>query len=133
MTAIVPTQLPEAGRMRRAQKITAAVARFVSPTEPSEFAVGLRAVSGVLDGYVHGAYTPSMELYDPDLRAFRVRGNAPTSYIGALNGQVAIHTMRALTVIALAAHDRGLKAVAAMLTARKDAYETSQDYQSLPS
>jgi hypothetical protein len=113
-----------AGRKR----VSAAAARTVSPAEPSGFAEGLRVVSTVLDGYVHGAYIPSMELYDPARRVFNLQGKHGERYVATVNKQIAIHTERALSVIAAVAYDRGLVAVAEMLVARKDAYDVSTDY-----
>jgi hypothetical protein len=116
-----------AGRKR----VSAAAARTVSPAEPSGVADKVRAVSAVLDGYVHGAYAQSMELYDPARHIFKLKGNCGERLVSSLNEQIAIQVERALSLVTVAVHDRGLAGVAAVLLARKDAYDASPDYASI--
>lgn len=57
------------------RKITAAVARLLKVPDPSTFLSVHAAESAGLDGYVHPAYPPIMELYNPETGQFEVDGD----------------------------------------------------------
>ena len=71
----------------------------------------MRTIAGVYDGYVHGSYSSSMELYHGERHEFMLRGHEGTEqrvvYRTALSGKLH-EVIQAISMIALVARDEGL-------------------------
>jgi len=85
---------PGPDRARR-KDIRAAQGRYLSKENPDRMRRLAMAVDRTFDGYVHGAYPHSMELYDPNRSGgFRMQGTNGTPYPATYQRQVAFYVSR---------------------------------------
>ncbi len=110
--------------------IRAAQGRYLLPENPDRFRRLAMAIDGTWDGYVHGAYPHSMELYDPNHKggAFRMDGTNGTPYPVSYQRQVAYYVSRALNVFADVVMRIGRQPLAEELIAQRQRYEESSEY-----
>jgi hypothetical protein len=87
------------------RKIIAAYARYLNSKDWSTTERTLKAVFRNLDGYVHGSYPHSMELFDPNLRGgeFRMKGRAPAPHVMSIEETLILYTSRSLSLFGMLA------------------------------
>jgi hypothetical protein len=116
-----------ADRVKR-KSIRAAQGRLLQPDNPDEVQKMASAIDHTFDGYVHGGYPHSMELYHPDLRRFMLRGTYPSRYLEAAQKHHAIYIVRALNYLVVVLRKCDETELAERLLAFRKEYESGPDY-----
>lgn len=119
---------PDRADRVKKRSIRAAKGRLIQPGNPDEVQKHASAIDHTFDGYVHGAYPHSMELYHPRLKQFMLRGTLGSRYIGAAQQHHAIYISRAMTYLAVVLVRCGRSEAADALVAARKEFEAGPDY-----
>lgn len=78
------------------------LSRYLDPTNPDNPRRLVKVIDGTLDGYVHGGYPHSMELFDPndDSGRFQLRGQIGSRYSGSIVISLYLYMSRCMSVFA---------------------------------
>jgi hypothetical protein len=120
---------PRPDRVKR-KDVRAAQGRYLNASNPDEPRKMAMAIDATLDGYVHGAYPHSMELFDPNLGGgrFRMTGTEGTPYPASYQKQLAFYISRALSLFGMVALHIGNEGLTSELSAMRDRFEESSEY-----
>jgi len=120
---------PRPDRVKR-KDIQAAQARYLNPSNPETPRRMAKAIDATWDGYVHGAYPHSMELFDPNLSggSFRMSGTDGTGYPATYQNELAFYVSRALSLFGMVALHLGNVNLKEELTFGRDRFEASVEY-----
>lgn len=108
--------------------VRAAQGRYLLPTNPDKFRRVARAVDSMFDGYVHGAYPHSMELYDPNKRGWTLEGATEAPYLASIQAHHAYYVSRALNIFADVCVRIDRRTLAEQLRDVRDRFEESGEY-----
>ncbi len=121
---------PRPDRVKR-KNIQASQARYLNPVNPDASRRMVKAVDQGFDGYVHGAYPHSMELYDPNRPAggaFRLTGTHGTPYPAAIRKHLAFYISRTLSVFGMVALHMGEEPFKMELVDARMRFDASGEY-----
>jgi hypothetical protein len=119
---------PGLDRTKR-KEIRAAAARLLSPTKPHRVTTLNRALDFAWDGYVHGAYQQSMELWNSGgtPNGFCTHGVSHPTLLETYRRQLAVYTQRSLNTFALIASVIDLPGLRDSLVTTRKTMEESSD------
>ena len=128
-----PDELLSAARSPdRAKKrhVQAAQGRYLGPSNPDRFQRMARAIDDTLNGYVHGAYPHSMELWVGNQSGgrFTLAGTKGAPYAEAYWRQHALYVSRALSVTGMVALFFSRPDLSARAKVARDRFEASPEY-----
>ena len=112
------------------KNIQASQARYLSADDPDSSRRLVRAVDQGFDGYVHGAYPHSMELFDPNLAggSFRFTGTTGSPYPASCRKHLAFYVSRALSLFGMVALHLGREPMKDELVSARNRFEESHEY-----
>ena len=115
------------------KEIQAAQARYLDSKNPDKPRRMVGAIDRIFDGYVHGSYPSSMELFDPnrDGGTFRMSGTEGTPYPAAVRTHFAHYVSRALSVFGMIALQLGNETFKDELMTARDRFEASGEFPSV--
>lgn len=119
---------PDRADRVKKRSIRAAQGRLLQPENPDEVQKNASAIDHTFDGYVHGGYPHSMELYHPELKQFMLRGTIGSRYLGAAQQHHAIYVVRAFNYCAAVLIRCNRKDVADSLVKARKEFEAGPDY-----
>ena len=123
--------LVDGSRPDRVKKksIQAGQARYLNPDDPDAPRKMVKAIDRGFDGYVHGAYPHSMELFDPNRASgtFRMEGVDGTPYQATILTHLALYVSRALSVFGMVALHIGEQALREELVGARKRFEESSE------
>ncbi|MGA2384692.1 MAG: hypothetical protein ABSG61_14790 [Gemmatimonadales bacterium] len=108
--------------------VRAAQGRYLEPGNPDHVRRMALAIDSGWDGYVHGAYPHSMELYHPDNRAWTLEGSREAPYLASVQRHHAFYVSRALSVFADVCYRIAQLVLYEQLRMARDRFESSADY-----
>lgn len=116
-------------RVKR-KNIQASQGRYLSPGDPDTSRRMVQAIDHGWNGYVHGAYRQSMELYDPNTAAgsFRMDGTHGTPYPESIRKHLVLYVSRALSVLGMVALHMDREALKEELVTARNAFESSPEF-----
>jgi hypothetical protein len=118
-------------RVKR-KNIQASQARYLGADNPDYSRRMVKAVDQGFDGYVHGAYPHSMELFDPNRAGgtFRFNGTDGTPYPASARKHLAFYVSRALSLFGMVALHLNREPLKEELVAARNRFESSSEYPS---
>ena len=84
----------------------------------------------MLDGYVHGAYPHSMELYNPVARRWALQGTLGSPYPASMQRQHSLYLSRAMSLFAGVCVGIGEQALCDRVVESRRRFESSSEYAS---
>jgi hypothetical protein len=110
------------------REIRASVARFLSPSDPSQYSKMSQSTDRILDGYVHGYYPQIMELYHGGKKQFQMRGTGSERHLESERNHYFYAISNALAVVACLAAENDMLEQAALLKERRTVYMRSAEF-----
>jgi len=110
--------------------VRAAQGRYLEASNPDHFRRLAMAIDSTFDGYVHGAYPHSMELFHPGRREWTLEGNRESPYLASIQRHHAYYVSRALNVFADVCLRIGDRNRADQMRAARDRFEASSEHPS---
>jgi hypothetical protein len=116
-------------RVKR-KNIQASQGRYLNPVDPDTSRKLVEAIDHGWNGYVHGAYRHSMELYDPYRASgcFRMNGTDGTPYPESIRKHLVLYISRSLSLFGMVALHLNREALKEELVTTRNSFESSSEY-----
>lgn len=120
---------PRPDRAKR-KEIQASQGRYLDDSNPDRFRKFAKAIDGTLDGFVHGDYPHSMELFLGTAKGghFLLEGTLGSHFVESMWTQHGFYVSRAFSVLGMVALKAGLPECVDELREARNAFEASPAY-----